>query len=563
MAQRIRIGTRASRLSQWQANHIAGLLRTAYPGIEIELVTVQTRGDELSDAPLPEIGGAGLFTAALERGLRSGEIDCAAHSLKDLPTAESGDIVLAAAPKRGDSRDALVSRDGAALAQLPKGASIGTGSRRRRAQLLQARADLRMRHIRGNVPTRLEKLFAENSPYAAIVLAVAGLNRLGLERHISQVFEPMQMMPAAGQGALALQCHRDRRDFFAPLNHEASWLAVTAERAFLAHLSAGCSTPIGAYARLQGRKLQLWGRVCALDGARHLDIKLDAALDVGEGAELARQLGIRAAEQALGAGRGGVAVREAVMANLAGRKIVVTRAAHQAGALMDMLRERGAAPVSYPCIAIQPPEDEAAFERQLRDLHAFDVLALTSANAVSAVAGRLHALNIKPVWKRIRVVAVGLATSAAMREAWGIEADYVPAEQTGESLARGLPQVEGRRILLPQSALSSDAPAAILRSRGADVTAVVAYDTVMGSGGGDVPGMLARGELDALTFVSPSAVSYFVRRCRAAAALRLPAICLGEVTARRARELGFAQVITPEATGMDAMVDALTRFFAQ
>ena len=299
MAQRIRIGTRASRLSQWQANHVAGLLRTRYPGIEIELRTIRTRGDELKDAPLPEIGGAGLFTAALERGLRGGDIDCAVHSLKDLPTAESDDIVLAAVPERGYPRDALVGRDGATLDQLPEGARVGTGSRRRRAQLLHLRADLKLGHIRGNVPTRLEKLFGASSPFDAIVLAVAGLERLGLARHISQIFEPMQMMPAVGQGALALQCHRDRRDFFAPLNHEASWLSVTAERAFLAALSAGCSTPIGAYAWLGEGKMHLWGRVCALDGTRHIDIKREAALDSGDGAEQARQLGVRAAEQAL------------------------------------------------------------------------------------------------------------------------------------------------------------------------------------------------------------------------------------------------------------------------
>ena len=251
------------------------------------------------------------------------------------------------------------------------------------------------------------------------------------------------------------------------------------------------------------------------------------------------------------------------MGSLAGIRIVVTRAAHQAGALMDLLRERGAKPISYPCIAIQPPKDEAALDERLRDLHAFDVLALTSANAVSAVARRLDALNITPDWGRIRVVAVGMATSAAIGEAWGIDADYVPAEQTGESLARGLPGTDGRRILLPQSALSSDAPAAILRSRGADVTAVIAYETVMGGGGGDVPGMLARDELDALTFVSPSAVAYFVRRCPDQAALRLPAFCLGEVTARRARELGFARVITPEATGLDAMAAAMAGYFAR
>ena len=250
------------------------------------------------------------------------------------------------------------------------------------------------------------------------------------------------------------------------------------------------------------------------------------------------------------------------MTSLTGKRIVVTRAAHQAGPLTRLLRDKGALPLSYPCIAIQPPNDTGAFDQHLRQLESFDVLALTSANAVSAIASRLRDLAIAPAWGRIRLAAVGEATSAAIRDAWSISPDYVPARQTGESLSRRLPQVSGKRILLPQSDLSSDAPAAILRSRGAHVEAVVAYETVMGSGGDDVPGLLARAALDALTFVSPSAVTFFVERCPDKAALRLPAGCLGEITARRAHELGFEHIITPAETGAVAMVAALADWFA-
>ena len=299
MKPALRIGTRASQLSLWQANHVRGLLQAVYPDAVIELKTYRTRGDDLGDAPLPEIGGKGLFTSALERGLRAGEIDCAVHSLKDLPTEPDDDIVVGAVPKRGDPRDALVSRDGHTLAQLPKGAHVGTGSRRRRAQLLRLRPDLVMRHIRGNVPTRLQKLMADDSGLDAIVLAVAGLHRLAKAQRISQVFTPVQMVCAAGQGALAVQCRRDKQDLFAPLDDANSRLAVTAERAFLAGLGAGCSMPAGAFAVADGQGARLRCRVIALDGSRQIEVRLDAAFSSGDKTRVARQLGASAAEEAL------------------------------------------------------------------------------------------------------------------------------------------------------------------------------------------------------------------------------------------------------------------------
>ena len=302
MTRVIRIGTRSSKLSLWQANHVAGLIRERYAGLGTEIREYRTRGDLDRSAPLQSIGGKGIFTEALEAALRGREIDCAVHSLKDMPVADSAGLAIGAAPARGDHRDALVSRNGETLAALPEGARIGTGSPRRRAQLLSLRSDLEVRPIRGNVPTRIEKLLAPDGPYDALVLAAAGLQRLGLAGEISELFEPERMLSAAGQGALAIQCRADAEElaFYAPLSHVPTVLAVSAERAFLSALEAGCSLPVGAYARVDNGALRLHGRVISEDGALSIEARDAAQLSGAQDRRrAARDLGERMAQQML------------------------------------------------------------------------------------------------------------------------------------------------------------------------------------------------------------------------------------------------------------------------
>ena len=302
MTRVIRIGTRSSRLSLWQANHIADLIRKRYTAVRTEIREYKTRGDLDRSAPLRAIGGKGVFSEALEAALREREIDCAVHSLKDLPVEDSDGLAIGAIPTRGDHRDALVSRSGLTLAELPPGARIGTGSLRRGAQLLALRPYLKIVDIRGNVPTRIEKMLLEDGQYDALVLAAAGLIRLGLDGHISEMYESARMVSAAGQGALAVQCRAEAEElaFFAPLSDSQTVLAVTAERAFLSALEAGCSLPVGAYAHIDDGILQLQGRVISADGASAIDVRDQVRLATDdEGSAVARQLGTRLAEQAL------------------------------------------------------------------------------------------------------------------------------------------------------------------------------------------------------------------------------------------------------------------------
>ena len=307
----VRLGTRGSALARWQTDHVASLLRSAWPNLVCHVEIIQTQGDRVLDTPLPLIGGKGVFTAELEAALRSGAIDLAVHSLKDLPTETPAGLALGAVPERAQVADVLVSRAGYTLDVLPDGGTVGTSSRRRAAQLLARRSDLHIVDLRGNVDTRIRKALADDGPYDAIVLAHAGLARLGHSDVISQVLPLDVMLPAPAQGALGIQC-RDEAvslDLLAPLNHAATRQAVEAERAFLVGLGGGCSVPIAAFATLDGDRVFLRGRVSAVDGSRQIDVS--GTIGIGDAArlghDLARQALTEGAGELLAAAEGAVA----------------------------------------------------------------------------------------------------------------------------------------------------------------------------------------------------------------------------------------------------------------
>ncbi len=273
---RLLFGTRGSDLALWQTRHVIDLLRAAHPDLKLDYEIIQTHGDRVLDTPLPLVGGKGVFTAELEAALREGRIDCAVHSLKDLPTESPAGLTIGAIPERANPADVLVSRSGYTLATLPEGARIGTSSTRRAAQLLHQRPDLRLLDIRGNVDTRVRKALDPQGDYDAILLAYAGLDRLGRADVITQVLDVGDLLPAPGQGAIAVQTRdeADLLDALAPIHHAETALAVTAERAFLAGLGGGCAVPVAAYAQWRGDQLFLRGRVSSPDGAQQIDVDL-------------------------------------------------------------------------------------------------------------------------------------------------------------------------------------------------------------------------------------------------------------------------------------------------
>jgi hydroxymethylbilane synthase len=261
------IGSRTSELAMWQTNHISQKLRDAWAGLAAQVEPFVTKGDKTLDKPLPQIGGKGLFTLELEEALRDGRIHLAVHSLKDLPVEDADGLTLGAIVGRADVRDVLVAKNGWTLDTLPQGAVVGTSSLRRQAQLLALRPDLKIQSIRGNVGTRISKVVAGD--YDAAVLAAAGLTRLGLDGHITQWLPLTTMLPAPGQGALAVQCRADDSGtlkLLQAIDQPEIRVCVLAERSFLYHLDGGCSTPAAAYATLSGSSLYLTGAVGSSDG---------------------------------------------------------------------------------------------------------------------------------------------------------------------------------------------------------------------------------------------------------------------------------------------------------
>jgi hydroxymethylbilane synthase len=286
------VATRPSALARLQGDFVIQALAAAGRRVEPEPKVIRTTGDQVIDRPLPEIGGKGLFTAELEEALRTGNVDLAVHSLKDLPLEASPGIRLTAIPAREDPRDVLVSSRYRSLGDLPESAVVGSSSLRRRAQLLALRPDLAIQPIRGNVETRIRKV--AQGEFAAAVLAAAGLIRLGLTESIVEWLSFDQMLPAPGQGALAVQCREDDAETIAALamiDSPRVRRAVEAERAFLEGLGGGCSAPVGAYGRFENDRLRLDGLVASLDGTHVVRVQADG--------ENAIQLGRRLADEAI------------------------------------------------------------------------------------------------------------------------------------------------------------------------------------------------------------------------------------------------------------------------
>ncbi|MBK0064724.1 MULTISPECIES: hydroxymethylbilane synthase [unclassified Acinetobacter] len=297
--QTLKIATRQSPLALWQAEHIRARLQELYPDLKVELVKFVTQGDKILDTPLAKIGGKGLFVKELEAALLDGRADLAVHSMKDVPMHLPEGLCLPVICEREDPFDAFVSNSFAHFDDLPRGARVGTSSLRRKCQILKQRPDLTIIDLRGNVGTRLSKLDADQ--YDAIILASAGLKRLGLESRIRHTLGVEVSLPAVGQGALGLECRTDDQNVLGliqPLLHEQTWHCVRAERAFNAYLEGGCQVPIAGYATLNGTKISIEGRVGSIDGQTLLCAQQSDQIKNAE------QLGVRLAQQLLQQGAG-------------------------------------------------------------------------------------------------------------------------------------------------------------------------------------------------------------------------------------------------------------------
>ncbi|MDQ4099969.1 MAG: hydroxymethylbilane synthase, partial [Chloroflexota bacterium] len=476
----LRIGTRGSALARRQAETVVRLLSRLYPGCTVQTEIVSTEGDLDKVSPLTQIGGRGVFTSALQRALLDGSIDAAVHSAKDLPSLEPPGVELVAFPEREDPRDVVVSRHGVGLDALPANPTVGTSSRRRAAQIRALRPDARIVELRGNIDTRLRR--ALDSDFDAIILAAAGVMRMGWVDRIAAYLPVEHFTPAPGQGALAVET-RGAPDPAAAMvraiNDGGLAAAVAIERAFLRGVGGGCTTPIGAYAvpeptsNGEAPAFRFYAMLASDDGTR-LERAVETVAPEG-GEEIAFDL----ARRLMQAVRPRYHVRTIEPARpLAGLTVLVTRQRERAAGLVDALEAAGALPVVMPAIAIKPVADETPLVEAARRLSAgeYDWMVVTSANAVQPLSRALSIAGEAAV--KCRVAAIGAATVAALKDA-GFAVDMVPAEASAAGLVAALRStgIEGARILCPQGNLARPTLVDGLRRVRATVETVVAYRT--------------------------------------------------------------------------------------
>ncbi len=563
----LRFGTRGSALALAQTQAVERAFHLRHPNVETVAEVIQTEGDVDKTSPLTAIGGRGVFTSALQAALTGGTIDAAVHSAKDLPSERPPSLVLSAFLLREDPRDVLVSRHARPLAELSPSPLIGTSSRRRGAQVLAQRPDARIVDLRGNVDSRLRK--ALETDIDGIVLAAAGVTRMGWERVITEYLPLDRSIPSPGQGALAVETRlydEGPGKLLVELDDPSVSVPVRVERAFLRGVGGGCTTPIGAYAEVVGDRLRLRCMLATEDGRRVEwdDVDLPVAAAEERAMDLARRM--LSSVQRSGHVVPGTAPQR--VSPLSGLTVLVTRAPEQAGDLSEALLSVGAKPIGAPMLKIEAPLDWASVDAAIERLRAgaYDWVVFTSVNAVRQVWQRSQQLgHDSAIVAATKVGAVGTATAAEL-EGHGVSVDVVPEKFTAEAvldLLNGL-GVAGQRVLLPQGSLARKTLAEGLRAAGATVDTVETYRTSAVALAPGVRDWMLRGEIDAVTFASPSSVRNLVDDLGHASDVlhRMVVACVGPMTAETARRHGIEPDVVAEESTVGGLVNALIQHYA-
>jgi hydroxymethylbilane synthase len=554
------LGTRGSALALHQARYAVDRLTAAHDGLAVQMQVITSEGDIDKDSPLTEIGGRGVFTSSLQQALTLGHIDSAVHSSKDVPSITASGLVIAAFPHREDARDVVVSRHGVGLEALPPRPVIGTSSRRRAVQVMALRPDARIIELRGNIDTRLRKSMAE--PYDAVILAGAGLARMGWTDRLTEVLPVEKFTPAPGQGALAIETRESpdpAYNMVRAIDDSRVRQALEVERSFLRGVGGGCTTPLGAHAvieTLHGRALvRFFGMLARDDGQGLTRVYEEWLLEraVKAAFDLSRAM-VQEVRPRRVFGGGTERVRQ-----LRGMKVIVTGSGDFASRAAVEVQSRGGEPILLPTIRIDPPGNRRALEDALDHLRRgeFDHLVLTSRQGVEVLDPTLRTLASGLA----SIGAIGEATAAALRQL-GIEPDLVADDSRGEGMLAALADRvrPGQRVLLPVSSRARPVLAEGLRNLGAGVTRVDAYETrVITDADPEVARLVERGEIGAVLLASPSAVAGFVAQLGAL----LPAlsgatfVAIGQVTADAMITSHLPVHAVPSTPAVEAMVDSL------
>jgi hydroxymethylbilane synthase len=546
----LKIGTRGSKLALWQSGYVKTRLLDSYPDLNIQTVIIKTTGDKFLDTPLSQIGAKGLFVKELETALLSGQIDLIVHSMKDLPTQLPEGLIISTVMKREEPGDVFLS-NGPSFHDLAPGAKVGTSSLRRRSQLMALRPDLEYRDLRGNVDTRLRKL--SGGEYDGIVLACAGIRRLGLEAKAQYTFPVDEVIPAVAQGALAIEIRKNDENLMRKLSfldHKETRTAVSVERDFLAGVGGGCQVPVAAHCTVDKSILDLSVFIGDLKGEKTIKEKFRASKDEWE------TLGKKAAQAVLK--KGGQAILEEVMklntqGPLKGKTIAVTQAVTQNSRQIDLIRQLGGTANAFPMISIKPLMNDRLFKQQVADPAKYEFIIFSSMNSVRLFNELCKKAGIpRDCFQSATFCAVGSTTADSLR-ARGFKVDVVPASFSQEGLVKALPaDLTGKNILIPRAKRVRGLLKEVLEKRGAQVTLLVLYETVPAAGTQE-----ALGPCDFITFTSPSCVNNFFR------SHALPAntqtVCIGQVTAEALKKLEQPCHIVAEESTIEGMIRAVVR----
>lgn len=553
--KRYMIGTRGSQLSLVQTTLVKEQLTQLFPQIQFEICIIKTTGDKnMKPIPLDSVG-KGWFTKEIDKALFEGVIDIAVHSLKDLPEVLPKGLIIAAIPQREDAREALISRNAVEFKNLKKGSLIGTDSTRRKSQILNVRPDLIVKSIRGNVNTRLQKL--KNGEYDGIFLAVAGLKRLGLSDHITSYFSESEMIPSPGQGALAVVIKKENRELagmLEKLNHKETVLVTKAERAFSKALGGGCKSPVGAYAIYKRNNLFIHGFVGSVDGKCIVKGSLQGDVSSPEkvGEKLAKLL----------LKRSNFLYQQITSLSTSPKYIVSTRPIKENRLLGPKLERLGYTLFSFPSIAIQKKNLPVREKEHFNNISSFDWIVFTSRNGIRSFMENINEYGIdKSLLDKIKIAAVGPRTAAEIKK-YQLPVHFIPSQYATEYLGNELPDVSGKKILLPRAAIANPKLSHNLKERGALVTDIAVYDTAFVSNViAAFEELLTAQQVHSIMFTSPSTVEGFLNNIEDSKLeneiFSLPVLSIGPVTTNVLRENGFKKIYTADSYTIAGMLTKL------
>jgi hydroxymethylbilane synthase len=569
MDQTIRIGTRGSQLALFQANVVKEELAKKFPKLLFQIVVIKTKGDKILDVPLSKIGDKGLFTKELEIAMFDNEIDMAVHSLKDLPTRFPEGVVLGAVLKRGEVRDALISSTKRTLKDLTPSDIIATSSLRRKAQLLRFNKDFNIVEIRGNVNTRIRKM--EEGYCTVMVMAGAGLQRLGMDQYISELIDIDMVIPACSQGAIAIEI-RENDPVIAKLvdaiNDKETLLATDAERAFLRTLEGGCQIPVGSYSRIVGDQFELTGFISSINGEKF--IKDKSVGPISQAVELAEKL----AEDLLS--RGGREILKAIRLDdpfekkkelpLYGKTFISTRALETGDTLPDLLSAQGATLLSLPMIEIKPSNVPSGDILKIKQLSSYDWLFFTSRYGVAHFFKLLiDSTGSSELPASLRVAVVGSKTASEL-EYYGYKPTFTgkehgSAEMVAEFIDTLKPQ--NKKILLSLGNLADNTLKDALGMYN-EVDRINVYETCQPrSADPMVIKQISDGNYDLILFTSPSTFHHFSSFVDTALLGNLKIGSIGTTTSKAIQEAGFQPLMTAKMSNTEGLTEAILQYYKQ